>query len=160
MQHTSLAGQPLGVVGTNLEDGDDEPLHCSNLRIRGSIESEMVDNFPYLGSNIASCGELTSEVTSQIANLKAFGCLKKSIFQNPNLSVSTKQAVYRAVVMSVLFYGALRNVDIDHARRLTYASIAPMIFFYLYDTGSLCHLVQVLNSITPSMAASKHYGSK
>ena len=34
------------------------------------------------------------------------GCLRKPIFQNANLSVSTKRAVYRSVVMLFPFYGA------------------------------------------------------
>ena len=97
------------VAGSTTGESDAEPLQTEN----GPIQ--MVDNFPYLGSTITSNGEITSEVSSRIAKAsKAFGCLRKPIFQDSNLSTATKRAVYHAVVMSVLLYGAetwSRNMD-------------------------------------------------
>ena len=37
---------------------------------------------------------------------RAFGCLRSAIFQSQQLSVRIKREVYRAVVLSTLFYGA------------------------------------------------------
>ena len=71
----------------------------------GSLE--VVKHFTYLGSNISRDGEVTVEIDCRIAKAsRAFGCLKKPIFQDRNLSIATKRQVYRAVVLSVLLYGA------------------------------------------------------
>ena len=68
---------------------------------------EIVQDFTYLGSNITRDGEVTDEVKCRIGKAaRAFGCLQKRIFQNRCLSVETKRKVYRAVVLSVLLYGA------------------------------------------------------
>ena len=101
-------------VGCHLEDSDVAPVQVEG----GSIE--MVEDFPYLGSNISSDGELKKEISCRIAKAaRAFGSLRKSIFQDQNLSVSTKRAVYRAVVMSVLLYGAETwAIKAEHIRRL------------------------------------------
>ena len=37
---------------------------------------------------------------------QAFEHLREPIFRNSNFSISTKRAVYKAVVLSVLLYGA------------------------------------------------------
>ena len=56
-----------------------------------SYSIEMVNSFPYLGSIIANDGEVTLDVASRIAKgSRAFGCLRKPIFQDSNLSVSKK----------------------------------------------------------------------
>ena len=80
----------------------------------------MVDQFVYLGSTLARDGEVMVDVVSRIAKAsKAFGCLRGSIFSNPVLSISTKRAVYRATVLSVLLYGAETwTLKADHVRRL------------------------------------------
>ena len=71
----------------------------------GSLD--IVDHFSYLGSNISSDGEIMVEIDCRITKAsRAFGCLWRPIFQNRNLSVATKRQVYRAVVLSVLLYGA------------------------------------------------------
>ena len=80
---------------------DTSPLQLEN----GSIE--MVDDFRYLGSVISNSCEVQKEVECRIAKAaRAFGCLKKSIFQNKSLSLNTKKIVYRAVVLSSLLYSA------------------------------------------------------
>ena len=67
---------------------------------------EMVKKFPYLGCTISDDGEVDCDVKTRIAKgAKAFGCLKKSIFTSPHLSVAVKWAVYRAVVLGTLLYG-------------------------------------------------------
>ena len=84
-------------------------------------EIEMVSDFTYLGSKLSSDGEISAEVSSRIAKAsKAFGCLRVPIFLNHTLSIGTKKAVYKAVVISILLYGAetwtLKAPDV---RRLT-----------------------------------------
>ena len=50
---------------------------------------------------------------------RAFGCLKRPIFQNANPSLATKRAVYRAAVLSVLLYGAEAwTTKAEHVKRL------------------------------------------
>ena len=67
---------------------------------------EVVNHFKYLGSNISRDGEVTVEIDCIIAKAsRAFGCLRKPIFQDRNLSIATKRQVHRAVVLSVLLYG-------------------------------------------------------
>ena len=52
-------------------------------------------------------GEITSEVTGSIARAaRAFGCLRVPVFKNKDLSLATKGAVYRAVILAVLLYRA------------------------------------------------------
>ena len=51
---------------------------------------------------------------------RVFGCLPAAIFSNPNLSVPTKRAGYRATVMLVLMYEAETwTLKAEHVRRLT-----------------------------------------
>ena len=66
---------------------------------------EWVSEFPYLGSQIAESGRSHMEVDKRITNAsKAFGALRRVVFKNDHLSVVTKRNVYRACVLSVLFY--------------------------------------------------------
>ena len=102
------------VIGKNVAESDVESIQT------GSGAVEVVDSFPYLGSIVASDGDVTSELSARIAKAaRAFGCLRKPIFQNSNLSLSTKRAVYRAMVMSVLLYGAETwTIKANHVKRL------------------------------------------
>ena len=50
----------------------------------GSIE--MVNTFPYLGSNIVNDGEITSEVASQMVKASEHLDVWKPIFKNPKLT--------------------------------------------------------------------------
>ena len=78
----------------------------------------MVDCFTYLGFNLSR--DVTLDVTSRIKKAsKTFGALRGPIFNNSNLSVATKRAVYRAVVLAVLLYGSETWVLKDqHTKRL------------------------------------------
>lgn len=101
-------------VGRNVVDEDVAPLQLEN----GSVE--MVDTFQYLGSCIDASGDMKKEISSRIAKAsRAFGCLRKPIFLDKSLSIPTKRAVYCAVVLSVLFYGAETwTLKAEHTRRL------------------------------------------
>ena len=76
------------------------------MNVNGN-EFEHVKEFPYLSSVIASSGRMDPDVDKQIAQAsKAFGALRKAVFMDKNLSLSTKEKVYQACVLSVLFYGS------------------------------------------------------
>ena len=66
----------------------------------------MVKEFSYLAIGSTDDGEVDCHAKTRTAKAaRAFGCLKKSIFTNPHLSVTVKRAVYRAVVLATLVYG-------------------------------------------------------
>ena len=67
----------------------------------------MVHEFSYLGSVITSSGQMTVEVDKRVAQAsRAFGALRKAVFVDKYLKISTKRIIYNACVLSVLFYGA------------------------------------------------------
>ena len=73
----------------------------------GSEAIEMVEGFTYLGSNLSVDCEITCGVKCWVAKAsKAFGSLWIRIFSNCHLSISAKRAVYNALVISILLYGA------------------------------------------------------
>ena len=87
------------VVGYGVDEGDMLPLDLPS----GSID--WVSEFPYLGSLIAESGRAYEEVDRRIACAsRAFGALRQPIFEDPNLSITTKRYIYRACVLSVLLY--------------------------------------------------------
>ena len=67
----------------------------------------MVDEFSYLGSVITSSERMTVEVDKRVAQAsRTFGALRKAVFIDKHLKISTKRIIYKVCVMSVLFYGA------------------------------------------------------
>ena len=102
------------VVGEGLNEIDVRPVQVEG----GSVD--VVQDFTYLGANISRDGEITSEVTRRIARAaRAFGCLRVPVFKNKDLSLATKRAVYRAVVLAVLLYGTETwTMKAVHTRRL------------------------------------------
>ena len=68
---------------------------------------EVVEEFKYLGSVLQSSGSAEADVKSRIDKAsQAFGRLKRSVFQDKALSVTTKRVVYKAVVLGTLLYGS------------------------------------------------------
>ena len=50
---------------------------------------------------------MTVEVDKRVAQAsRAFGALRKAVFIDKHLKISTKRKIYNACVMPVLFYGA------------------------------------------------------
>ena len=89
------------VTGRLVDESDKEPI----ILVGGDIEA--VDEFPYLGSLITSSGRMDMDIDRRIAQAsKAFGALRKAVFLDRNLSLSTKRRIYTACVLSVLLYGA------------------------------------------------------
>ena len=102
------------VVGEGLDEHN-----TSSVQVEGGTV-EVVSHFTYLGFNISKDGEVTVEIDCRIAKAsRAFGCLRKPIFQDRNLSIATKRQVYQAVVLSVLLYGAETwLLKAQHVKRL------------------------------------------
>ena len=85
---------------------------------------DCVPQFTYLGGIVNCDGALDREVVQRIAKAsRIFGCLRIPIFQCRRLSLRIKILVYRAVVLTTLFYGAetwpvkathLRQLDVFH----------------------------------------------
>lgn len=95
-----------GVLQLKLKVGD-EPNFVDSVPVYGQLV-EIVRNFSYLGSTISNDGEVDSDVKIRSAKAaKAFGCLKKPIFNNHHLSVNVKHAVYKAVVLATLLHGSV-----------------------------------------------------
>jgi len=91
------------LLPTDISSVDVSPLSVED----GLGEIEMVSEFTYLGSCLCDDGEVTNKVACGIARgSKAFGSLCEAIFMNRTFSVSTKRNVYKAVVLSILLYGA------------------------------------------------------
>ena len=68
---------------------------------------ENVDNFVYLGSNVASNASLDKEINSRIGKASGtFARLTKRVWDNQKLSIRTKANVYRSCVCSTLLYGS------------------------------------------------------
>ena len=64
-----------------------------------------MDHFTYLGYTLSSCCSFDTEIHTQINKASSsFGRLRSRVFENRNLKVSTKAAVYNAYVSPL--YGA------------------------------------------------------
>ena len=77
-----------------------------NIRI-DNYELGVVEDFPYLGSNISGTLSLDTEINKRIG--KAAGTLSKltgRVWKNSKLKKSTKMLVYTACIISILLYGS------------------------------------------------------
>ena len=91
----------LMVTGRKATANDRVPILVGDNRI------ESVTEFPYLGSVIALSGRLLPDIDQRIAKAsRAFGALRKSVFNSRDLREETKSMVYQACVLSVLLYGS------------------------------------------------------
>ena len=89
------------VVGKELNESNVRPMQVEDSSV------DVLNDFTYLGANISRDGEITSEVTGRIARAaRLFWCLRVPVFKNEDLSLATKRAVHRAVILAVLLYGA------------------------------------------------------
>ena len=81
---------------------------------------EHVQHFQYLGSVISEGGSLDTEIDRRLGNAsKAFGALKRAVFNDKVLTISTKRLIYQACVLSVLLYGCECWIPLKrHIKRL------------------------------------------
>ena len=91
------------------------------------------DRFKYLGSTLAKDCNLDYEIEARISSASAaFGRLRKRVFNNKNLKVKTKAAVYHAVCISTLLYGAETWTPYRrHIKKNSKPSIQPASNAYL-----------------------------
>ena len=97
------------------------------VKINGT-ELQAVDSFPYLGSCLTSDCGMDREISNRLAKAGAsFGRLSNRVWNERGLTVQTKIAVYKAVVLTSLLYGCetwtmysrqLRTLDQFHLRCL------------------------------------------
>ncbi|KAI8510833.1 hypothetical protein Bbelb_117490 [Branchiostoma belcheri] len=98
MNTTGHGGQKTKFMVVAISSGLD-------LETQMQTEIKTVDTFCYLGSRIMSSGSLDAEVTQRIGKASvAFGRLSKRLWQDHGIRLSTKIAVYIAVVLSTLLY--------------------------------------------------------
>ena len=82
------------------------------IRVAPTIEVngenlETVERFSYLGSHLSSNANIEDEVQYRLrCASSAFGKLRKRVFDDHDLRVSTKLRVYQAVVLPTLLYGS------------------------------------------------------
>ena len=103
---TSQWGLTISVPKTKVlvVGGSDEEEHFLSV---GDRQLEIVEEFKYLGSVIHHSGSAQSDIEGRIATAsRAFGRLRKSIFQNRSLTTLTTRIVYKAVVLGNLLYGS------------------------------------------------------
>ena len=92
---------------------------------------ELINNFTYLGSTVASDNTIDVEINNRIqAASGAFGGLWKCVWSQHGISVSTECKVYKAIVLPTLLYsaetytlysrhfGKLSKVHLRHLRRI------------------------------------------
>ena len=66
-----------------------------------------VTKFKYLGSTISNNNKLDAELEIRTSNASnAFGRLKDRVWKNKELTIKTKCAVYKAIILSTLLYGS------------------------------------------------------
>ena len=79
-----------------------------------------MEHFQYLGSVISEGGSLDTEIGRRLGNAsKAFGALKRAVFNVKVLTISTKRLIYQACVLSVHLYGCECWIPLRrHVKRL------------------------------------------
>ena len=76
------------------------------ISIRGE-EVERVSEFVYLGSLLTEDGKCGKEINRRIGlGAARFQQLKKSVWDQPGISLKTKVSIYRSTVLSTVLYGA------------------------------------------------------
>lgn len=95
IKKTEMMYQP--VPGSNTEG--------LNIRIDNQ-DLNRVSHFKYLGSTVSDTNKLDEELKSRMSKASsAFGRLRERVWDNKHLTIKTKAAVYRAIVLSTLLYG-------------------------------------------------------
>ena len=94
----------------------------------GQNKLKAVDEFRYLGGTVSSDCSIDADITSRIAKASArFGRLSRRLWNTRDVHLSTKLAVYKAAVISVLLYNCetwtmyrkqIRQLDSFHTRCL------------------------------------------
>ena len=98
-------------LGLNVNVDKTKVMSCPPSTIQTNImiedrKVEYVDCFNYLGSVVNRTSNVDDEIRNRInAASRSFWRLRERVFDNHDLSVKTKVAVYRAVVIPTMLYG-------------------------------------------------------
>jgi len=77
-----------------------------------------VDRFCYLGSVLSNDATIDNDVTKRLAAASgAFGALEKRLWNERDVRLATKVAVYKAVVLTTLLYGCEAWTSTDATSR-------------------------------------------
>ena len=88
-----------------------------------------VDSFTYLGSNLSFSNNLDGEVYTRNTKASAsYGRLHKRVWNERGLKLETKCAVYRAVILTALFYGWTPYRKTCQASSSVSPTLPPMYF--------------------------------
>ena len=94
-----------------------EPLKC-NLQVN-NMNVEQVTSFNYLGIQITSSKDLTTEVRHQATKASRIsGCLNETIWSNKYLQTEAKVRIYKSIVRPILTYAAETRTDTAKTRQL------------------------------------------
>ncbi|XP_012946883.1 uncharacterized protein LOC106014210 [Aplysia californica] len=81
-----------------------QPCTVPQIMVKGQ-KPQAADHFTCLGSRLSRAVHIDAEINTRVAKASAsFGRLRKNVWERRGLSLSTKLKVYRAVVLSILFY--------------------------------------------------------
>ena len=106
------------VLAQRLDNGIEDDANQPHFTLNQHPLKE-VPQFTYLGSVISNNCSINDEVVRRIALASnSFGKLSRRVFLNRNLTISTKRAVYQAVVLSILLYGCESWAPYQKAGRL------------------------------------------
>nr|VZI46091.1 unnamed protein product [Spirometra erinaceieuropaei] len=97
------------------------PNASPQISVNGT-QLQVVENFPYLGSTLSRNTKIDDEVANRISKAsQAFGRLQSTVWNRHGLQQSTKQKMYKAVILPTLLYGAETwTVYTRQARRLNH----------------------------------------
>ena len=73
---------------------------------------EQVDKFRYLGVDLCGNNNLPEEIVGQINKAASVsGCLRNSIWKNPDMKISSKIRIYKTCVRPIMTYGMECRAD-------------------------------------------------
>ena len=79
----------------------------AHFRAKTKTTNILVREFTYLGSIIASDGQIEAELQKRMSKASmSFGRLRERLWNNHNVSIRVKGKIYRAIILSILLYGA------------------------------------------------------
>ena len=67
---------------------------------------KQVEDFTYLGSVLTSDGKFVQDIERRAEATRAFGMLRRRLWDRREVSLKVKIKIFKAVMMSVLMYGA------------------------------------------------------
>ena len=123
------------------------------IKIDGRILN-CVDSLTYLGSSLSSSNSLDKEISTRIAKANAsYGRLQKRVWCDRGLSIETKCAVCKAVVLHECFAVWLRVLDTLSKAHQTLRPILPAL-------SATNHEYQMVQQSNKLLSATKSQDTK